>query len=202
MDDWITRMLDAGGYPGLALLMLIENVFPPIPSELVVPLAGYMVSQGRLTLWGVALAGTLGSVVGALGFYALGRWLGGERIRGFARRHGRWLTLSPKDIDRAETWFARHGTWVVFLGRLVPGVRSLISIPAGVHRMPLTRFLVATTAGSLAWTTGLAWLGYRLGEDFAQIGQYVGTISKVVLGAMLAVYVWRVLRFDARHGAR
>lgn len=202
MDDWITRALDAGGYAALALLMFVENVFPPIPSELVMPLAGFMVSQGRLTLWGAALAGTLGSVVGALGFYALGRWLGGERIRGFARRHGRWLTLSPSDIDRAEKWFERHGTWVVFLGRLVPGVRSLISIPAGVHRMRLPRFVIATTAGSLIWTTGLAWLGYRLGENFAEIGQYVGIISKAVLGAMLALYVWRALRFHARHGAR
>ncbi|GAB2512399.1 DedA family protein [Lysobacter humi (ex Lee et al. 2017)] len=199
MDDWITRMLDAGGYAGLALLMFVENVFPPIPSELVMPLAGFMVSQGRFTLWGAALAGTLGSVLGALGFYALGRWVGGERIRGFARRHGRWLTLSPRDIDRAERWFERHGVWVVLLGRLVPGVRSLISIPAGIHRMPLPRFVVATAVGSFAWSAGLAWLGFRLGENFVQIGHHVGTISKVVLGAMLAIYAWRVLRFDARH---
>ncbi len=201
MDDWITRTIDSMGYAGLVWLMFLENVVPPIPSELVMPLAGYLVSQDRFNVVGAVLAGSAGSMLGALLFYGVGRWLGEERLCGFAEKHGRWLTLSPQDIRRTSAWFERHGSWGVFLGRLVPGIRSLISIPAGVHAMPLPRFLLATAAGTLLWTGALVLLGRALGENFSDVGRYLGPITKGVLGVMLVVYVWRVIRFDPHRGA-
>jgi membrane protein DedA with SNARE-associated domain len=155
MASWVMQMISATGYVGLVLLMVLENVFPPIPSEVIVPLAGFMATQDRLSLLGVILAGTLGSVLGALPLYYLGRKIGDERLKSFADRHGRWLTLSRQDLDSAQQWFDRRGGLAVFLCRLVPGVRSLISIPAGIEGMPLAIFLLYTTLANLdkgSWT--------------------------------------------------
>jgi membrane protein YqaA with SNARE-associated domain len=138
--DWIVTAIERTGYLGVFLLMLIDNVFPPIPSEVIMPLAGFAAARGQLSLIGVFLAGTAGSLSGALVWYGVGRWLGRERLRRFATRHGRWLTLSPAEVDRASAWFARRGGLSVLIGRVIPGVRSLISVPAGVAGMPLTPF--------------------------------------------------------------
>src|SRR5688572_7645793 len=124
MATWIMDVLVALSYPGLALLMFVENVFPPIPSELSMPLAGFLAAQGKMRSAGIVLAGTVGSVLGALPLYWVGRKLGKSRLERLAERHGRWLTVSPEDIDRADDWFSRHGRKAMFLGRLVPGVRS------------------------------------------------------------------------------
>lgn len=202
MGGWITNTLTSMGYAGVVWLTFLENVFPPIPSELIMPLAGYLVAQGHMTLVGAVLAGTAGSMLGALLLYGLGRWYGEARLKRFAERHGRWLTLSPGDIDRASKWFARRGSWAVFICRLIPGLRSLISIPAGVHRMSLTKFLIATAFGTLLWTGLLVWLGQLLGENFEQVGRYIDPVTKVVLGGLLVVYVWRVIRHGHRHRAR
>ena len=131
--------------------MLIDNVFPPIPSEVIMPLAGFAAARGQLSLIGVFLAGTAGSLSGALVWYGVGRWVGRERLKRFAARHGRWLTLSPAEIDRAGGWFARRGGITVLVGRVIPGVRSLISVPAGVAGMPLTPFLVYSAVGTIVW---------------------------------------------------
>src|SRR5688500_6903492 len=139
MTQWVTSAVDSFGAWGVLVLMFLENVFPPIPSELIMPLAGFQASRGSMTFWGVVAAGTAGSVLGALPLYYLGRVVGRERLRQWVERHGHWLALSPKDLDSADGWFARHCGAAVFLCRLVPGVRSLISIPAGLHCMPLPR---------------------------------------------------------------
>lgn len=194
MQDWIRSLVESGGLLGIGVLMALENLVPPIPSELVMPLAGYTASTGTLTLPGVVAAGVAGSVAGALVLYGLGAWLGAERIARLADRHGRWLLVRGRDVERAEAWFRRHGALAVLLGRVVPGVRSLVSIPAGACRMPLGRFVVLTTIGTTAWTTLLAALGHALGERWEQVGRWVGPLAGLVLGVLLAAHLvtaWR-----------
>lgn len=162
MFDWITGLVGRTGYLGIFLLMLAENVFPPIPSELIMPLAGFSAARGELSIVLVVHAKTAGSLLGALACYYVGRWFGNARLKDLAARHGRWLTLSPEDVNAAEGWFRRHGAAAVFLGRLVPGVRTLISVPAGITGMALPRFLAWTAFGTALWTVLLAGAGYVL----------------------------------------
>lgn len=138
MSDWIKSVIENFSYPGIVFLMLLENVFPPIPSELIVPLAGFYTTQGKLTFIGVVVAGTIGAVAGAIVLYYIGRSIGAERLRSWCDAHGRWVGLSRADLDKSDDWFNRHGARTVLLGRLVPGVRSLISIPAGVSGLSLS----------------------------------------------------------------
>ena len=147
MATWVITTIATMAYWGIVFLMVVENVLPPIPSEVIMPLAGFMATQGRLSLLGVILAGTLGSVLGAVPLYYLGRLIGDERLKGFADRHGRWLTVSREDLDNASSGLIAMGGMAVLLCRLVPGVRSLISIPAGIEGMPLAPFLLFTTLG-------------------------------------------------------
>lgn len=193
--DWITQGIERGGYLGIFLLMLIDNLFPPIPSEVIMPLAGYVAARGQLTFVGILLTGVAGSIAGALLLYAIGRWIGVHPIRRFAANHGRWLTLSPAEIDRASAWFARHGWTAVFVGRMVPGVRSLISIPAGVAGMPLAPFLAATTMGTVLWTGLLAAAGYLLAENYLAVGNWIEPLSNGIVILAFAVYVYRVATF-------
>ena len=193
MATWVISTISATAYWGIVFLMVIENVFPPIPSEVIMPLAGFMATQDRLALLGVILAGTLGSVLGALPLYYLGRKIGDERLKRLADRHGRWLTVSREDLDKAKAWFDRHGGMAVLLGRLVPGIRSLISIPAGIETMPLVPFLLFTTIGAGLWTALLTLTGYWLGANFRQVEAYLDPVSYVVLASIIAIYVWRVV---------
>jgi membrane protein DedA with SNARE-associated domain len=181
--------------------MVVENVFPPIPSEVIMPLAGFMAMQGRLALFGVILAGTLGSVLGAVPLYYLGRKIGDERLKALADSHGRWLTVSREDLDKAGQWFDRHGGMAVLLCRLVPGIRSLISIPAGIKGMPLVPFLLFTTIGAGLWTALLACAGYWLGRNFRQVEAYLDPLSYVVLAVIVVFYVWRVVTHKGQHVA-
>jgi membrane protein DedA with SNARE-associated domain len=192
MDNWVAGILQQLGYLGLALLMFLENVFPPIPSELIMPLAGYLVARGEMTFVGVVVAGTLGSVAGALPLYWFGRRLGRQRVIDFADRHGRWLTISGRHIVRATDWLERHGKWAVFFARLVPGVRSLISIPAGIARQNFALFLTLTTLGSALWSGLLAAAGYWLGSSFEKVETFVGPVSNAILIAVVVLYLWRV----------
>ena len=194
MSDFVTNAVESMGYWGIVLLMLLENVIPPIPSELIMPLAGFQAARGDMTFWGVVAAGTAGSVLGALPLYYLGRVIGEERLRRWAGRHGHWLAVSPEDLDKVKGWFARRGGAAVFLCRLVPGVRSLISIPAGIHRMPLLPFLLYTTAGTALWAGLLAFAGKLLGQNYRQVEHWVGPITYVVLGGILVAFVIRVVR--------
>ena len=201
MATWVINTIAATAYWGIVCLMVVENVCPPIPSEVIMPLAGFMATQGRLALLGVILAGTLGSVLGAVPLYYLGRTIGAERLKGFADRHGRWLTVSRHDLDTAQQWFARHGGLAVLLCRLLPGVRSLISIPAGIEGMALAPFLLYTTIGAGLWTACLACAGYWLGANFQQVEAYLDPASYVVLAGLAGLYAWRVITHKGGPGA-
>jgi len=179
--------------------MFLENVFPPIPSELIMPLAGFTSTQGRLSWAGVTLAGTIGSVLGALPLYYAGRIAGEERLKAWADRYGKWLTVSGADIEKARQWFERHGGMAVFFGRLVPGVRSLISIPAGMSAMPLPLFLLYSALGAGLWSGILAALGLLLGKNYRKVDQYLGPVAYVVLAALLVAFaVWVARRKKAQ----
>lgn len=194
MLDWIRQVMDTLGYPGIALLMFLENVFPPLPSELIMPLAGFTAQQGRLSYVGVVLAGMVGSVLGALPLYALGRFLGERRVKRLADKYGKWLAVSGEDIDKAKGWFDRHGGVAVLFCRLIPGVRSLISIPAGLGAMPLVPFLLYSALGTGTWAALLASLGYLLGENYALVDRYLGPVAYAVLGGLAlagGVWTWR-----------
>jgi membrane protein DedA with SNARE-associated domain len=194
MKDWIVNIIDQLGYWGLALMMFLENIFPPIPSELIMPLGGFVASQGKLSLPLVILAGTIGSVVGQLPLYYLGHFLGKARLMRLADKYGKWLTVSGADIDKASKWFARRGSAAVLIGRLVPGVRSLVSIPAGICGMGLPKFLLFSALGMGVWAGALAFAGHLLGQNYEKVEKYMGPVSKIVLALIVVgfiVWVWR-----------
>ena len=195
MHDWITGFLESGGYFAVAALMLLENIFPPIPSEVIMPLAGYSAGKGELNLPLVILAGSLGSVLGTLPWYGIGHWIGIERLKAWSRRHGRWLTLAPDDVEKAQDWFGKHCTKAVLFGRLIPAVRTLISVPAGVAGMALPKFLVFSAIGSLAWTAALAGAGSLLGENHDAVERYLGPVTNAILGVLVLGYAYRVVRW-------
>lgn len=195
MFDTIVEIVSQSGYLGIFLLMLAENVFPPIPSELIMPLAGFVSARGDLHIVLVILAGTAGSVAGALPWYYAGALFGRDRIKRIAGRHGRWMTVSPDDIDEASGWFQRHGRAAVFFGRLIPAIRTLISVPAGIVRMPLLPFLLYSTVGSLIWTALLAATGYLLQGQYTEVEQYVDPVSKGIVILVVAIYIYRFIRF-------
>jgi len=198
MFDWLTGLVEQGGAAGVALLMLAENVFPPIPSELIMPMAGYLAALGRLDGVAVVLAGTLGSVLGAWFWYGLGRALGRERLLRLVARHGHWATISTGETGAALAWFARRGEWAVFLGRMVPVVRTLISIPAGINRMPQGRFLLLTALGSLIWVGALTLAGWVLKEQYARVEDWLDPVTTLIVAGVIVTYVWRVIRLRAR----
>jgi membrane protein DedA with SNARE-associated domain len=201
MFDWITGFVQSAGYFGIVLLMFAENVFPPIPSEVIMPLAGFTAAKGELNIYGVIASGTLGTIIGALAWYYVGLRLGIKRIKSLARRHGRWLTLDEDDIDKARSWFDRHGKMALVIGHLIPAVRTLISVPAGVARMNLVTFLVASTAGTVLWTALLAAAGYLLESQYHRVEGYANIGTNIVLGLMVAVYVYRVVTWPRTHAA-
>ncbi|KAB1911579.1 DedA family protein [Micromonospora sp. AMSO31t] len=174
----VTDLVERLGAPGAGLAVALENLFPPIPSEVILPLAGFTASQGRMNLFAAIVWTTIGSVVGAVALYAVGVALGRERVRAIAAR---LPLVKLSDLDRTEAWFARHGVKTVFFGRMIPIFRSLISIPAGVERMPFGTFLLYTTLGSLVWNTVFVLAGYVLGENWRAVEPYVGTFQNVVI---------------------
>lgn len=194
MADWITQLISEHGYLALFTLMFMENVFPPIPSELIMPFAGYAAAKGDIDPIGAVLAGSAGSLLGALAWYALGYWLGAERFKGIVKRHGRWLTLSASDVDRAQRWFDRYGGVAVCVGRLIPAVRSVISVPAGVAQMRLRRFLLWSSVGTVAWTSLLTGLGYLLGTRFNEVDAWLKPISLAIVAVAVAGYLYRLYR--------
>jgi membrane protein DedA with SNARE-associated domain len=191
--DRITSLVESLGHWGILALMFLENVVPPVPSELIMPLGGFLAGQGRLNFALVVLAGAAGSVLGALPLYGLGRWVGEARLCRWAGRHGHWLAVAPDDVRRARAWFARHGGKAVLLGRLIPGVRSLVSVPAGTARMPLIPFLAYTAVGSAAWSAALAYAGRLLGRNYARVEAFVGPAAYVVFGGIVVAFVVRVV---------
>jgi membrane protein DedA with SNARE-associated domain len=176
------------GYGAIFAAMFLENLFPPIPSEVIMPLGGFYVQQGKLALIPVVLAGLLGTVLGALPWYGIGRLVNEQRIEHWLSRHGRWIGISPQELHRSRQWFNRHGIALVFWGRLIPGIRTLISVPAGIEMMPLAPFLVWTTAGSLIWTLLLTVAGLLLGESYSRVELWIDPVAKVVKVLLVVVF--------------
>ena len=189
------------GYVAIFATMFLENLFPPIPSEMIMPLGGFYVHQGKLALLPVVIAGLGGTVLGALPWYGLGRLINEERLEQWLERHGRWIGISANDLKRSRIWFNRYGTALVFGGRLVPGVRTLISVPAGMELMPFTPFLLWTTGGSLIWVLILTLSGLALGSGYDNVELWLEPVAKAVkvilviaalaFGSWLGLRAWR-----------
>lgn len=201
MFEWIVGVVGSAGYPGIALLMFLENLFPPMPSEVIMPVAGFAAARGDLNIIGVVAAGTAGSVAGALPWYWLGAKFGMKRLCRLADRHGRWLTISPADVHNAQRWFDRHGILAVLAGRMIPTVRTLISVPAGIVHMPMGRFLACTTLGSAAWTAVLAAAGYVLESQYDLVAEWMDPATKVIIAAIVLAYGYRLVRGHGRESA-
>ena len=202
LANWVQDVINQFGYLGVALLVVIENVFPPIPSEIVLPFAGFVAQQGAsavnatagaaqsdTTVVGMMIAATVGSVVGALILYFVSAAIGPERLRGFVERFGKWFGVKSSDLVRAEEWFDRRSSAAVLVGRCVPLIRSIVSIPAGFRRMKLTSFVVLTAIGSAVWNIALIGAGSVLGDQWERVGEYVGVFQWLVIAAVLLLLV-------------
>ena len=185
MAEWITNTMDSLGYGGIALLMFLENLFPPIPSELIMPLAGFTISQGKMDFIPAVLAGIVGTVLGAFPWYYAGIVLSEKRLEALADKYGKWLTISSKDIKKANNWFNQHGAKAVLFCRLVPGVRTLISLPAGINNMKLIPFVLYSTLGTTIWVLLLTAAGYFLGEHYDKVDEYLAPVSKIVAVSLI-----------------
>ncbi len=206
ISSWAQSIIGTLGYPGLALVMFLENIFPPIPSEVILPLAGFMTTPQNtttvhFTVLGVTLVGCLGSVVGAWVFYGLGAWFGEERIRLLVRRFGKYLLLKETDFDRALQFFNRYRSYVIFFGRFIPIIRSLISIPAGIARMNPLVFTAFTAAGTAVWSFVLTYAGRLLGENWPVISEFIKKYEKgveIVLVLLVVIFIisrlWELLK--------
>lgn len=205
MERWIAETMDAYGYFGIFLLIALENLFPPIPSEVILTFGGFMTTTTELTVVGVILAATGGAVAGAICLYGIGRVLSAARLEAIVTKYGKLLRLKPDDIRKAHAWFDKYGAWAVFLGRLVPLIRSLISIPAGSAKMKWFPFLLLTTVGSLIWNTILVYVGAAVGASWDQIVHYMDIYSNfvyVILALGLVVFGFLFIRKRLLKSAR
>jgi len=192
MSDWVVRLIEQSGYLGVGFLMFLETIFPPIPSEVIMPVAGVAASNGKMAFWPVVAAGTAGAMLGNTVWYLAARALGVHRLKPIIDRHGRWLTITWPEVQRAEGWFAQQGIFFVFFGRLLPTVRSLVSVPAGLLRMRFRSFFFASLLGTAAWTTILAGAGYKLEENVADVETMIGPASNAILVVLGIGYLWRL----------
>jgi membrane protein DedA with SNARE-associated domain len=194
MIKWIVGLVTSMGIYGVALLMAIENVVLPLPSELIMPLGGFAASRGQMSLAGVIIAGTIGSVLGALPLYYLARVVGEEKLKHWVTKHGRWLLLRPGDLEKPKRWFAKHGNLAVIIGQIIPGVRGLISLPAGYAKMNVFLFLLCNFIGTVVWCAVLAYIGQQLGVHFKVVHKYLGPAGWVVLAGLLiwgGIVLWK-----------
>ena len=190
MQEWITNTMNSLGYLGIGLLMFLENLFPPIPSELIMPLAGYTATfpNTQIQVIPAIAAGVIGTILGAIPWYYAGLLLGQERLQALAARYGKWIGISEKDLEKSVNWFQKHGSTAVLLGRMVPGIRTLISVPAGITKMPLIPFFLYSTIGTIGWVTLLTYAGYFLGKNYKSVEDYIDVITKVVVfGVLIAI---------------
>ncbi|RKW43435.1 MAG: DedA family protein [Moraxella sp.] len=204
ISEWVLIIMEQFGLLGVTVMMFLENVFPPIPSELIMPAAGFAAAMGKMNLVLVIIAGTLGSVLGALPLYYLGTVFDEKRLFSLAEKYGKYVLVKPSDVTNAQDWFHKYGKTVIFFGRMIPAIRSLISIPAGMARMPMLPFLVLTAIGSAIWTTILAYAGYILGANYEQVETFIEPISKIVvivvlcIGAVIAFIRIKSVFFDKK----
>ncbi len=192
--EWVISVVESLGYWGVAALVALENLFPPIPSEVVLPLAGFVAVEGDASVVGMVIAATIGSMVGAYALYGIAAAIGPVRLRSFVVRYGKWFGLDEDDLDKSEEWFDRRASMAVLVCRCIPLMRSLISIPAGLRRMPLIPFSIYTLLGSLVWNVLLIGAGYLLGEQWQQVEEPMALFQKlvlVVIGVGVAWFVWR-----------
>ena len=194
ISDWVTNIVETLGYVGVAALIALENVFPPLPSELILPLAGFETGRGTFNYFLMVIAATVGSVVGAIVLYYVAQIVGEHRIRALIRRYGKWFQVTEQDLDRADDWFDRHGNLAVLVCRCVPLVRSVVSLPAGLRRMPMSQFLLYTAAGSAVWNAALIGAGWALGDNWEVVGTYVGYLQYVVIALVVLAVVWFLWR--------
>jgi membrane protein DedA with SNARE-associated domain len=199
MADWVIRLIDQSGYWGVGFLMFLETVFPPVPSEVIMPIAGVAAVNGHMTLAGVIAAGTFGAMSGNFFWYLVARWIGIKRFRPFIEKYGRWLTLDWYEVEKVERMFGRFGAAIVGAGRMMPTIRSAISIPAGLLRMRLAKFLLWSTIGTAAWSAALAIAGYVLKTQFTEIETVLGPLSSLIIGLIVVFYLWRQLTWHKRH---
>ncbi len=195
MSEWIINLIDQTGYLGVGFLMFLETVFPPIPSEVIMPVAGLAASRGKMDIFGVIASGTAGAMLGNYFWYLAARVVGIERFKPLIMRWGRWVTLDWPEIERAEKLFGRQGWAIVFFGRMLPTLRSLISIPAGLLHMRLSTFVLWSTLGTTIWTAVLGASGWMLGKQFKDVETVIGPLSLTVLIVIAAGYVWRLIRW-------
>ena len=193
MTDWVLHLIDAGGYWGIAFLMVIENVFPPIPSELIMGIGGIRVGQGKMEMLPLLVAGTIGTTIGNYFWYMVGRTLGMRRLRPAVDRFGRWATVEWKDVEAINRLFQKYGQVIVFVFRFLPTFRTMISLPAGLFRMGHVRFLLWTTAGAAIWNVILAYSGYFLGYNFKEIDRYIGPAATATVVVVAVLYMWRLI---------
>lgn len=202
MKTWITDIMEQFGYAGIFLMLALENIFPPIPSEVILPFGGFMTTTSGLTIPGVLIASTAGSLLGAAILYWIGRLLDVSRMERIVDRYGKWIRIQKSDIRKADAWFDKYGYWTVLFCRMVPLVRSLISIPAGMSGMKFGLFMLFTTIGTLGWNTLLILLGAALGESWEDIGGYIGTYSSIVYILLAGgILVLGLLYLRKRHTA-
>lgn len=197
MHDWIIRFIEQGGYWGIFALMVLENVFPPIPSELIMGVGGIAVARGSMEFWPLLAVGTVGSTIGNYVWFLVGDRLGYRRLRPFVARWGRWLTMDWEDVEKATRFFRRHGQWVIFAMRFSPFLRTMISLPAGLAHMKHWRFLLFTFAGAAVWNTLLI-QGGRLAARFAVVEQWLGYAVLGLTAFIIAAYLWRVITWKPR----
>lgn len=196
-----TDLVASLGYWGIGLLAAVELFFPPIPSEVILPFAGFTAQQGKLSLTGVIVAGTIGTMVASSAIYYLGRLVSQDSLDRWIAKHGRKIGVTSGDWDKAQAWFDRNGYRSVFLGRFLPGIRSVVSLPAGVRRLGFTRFFLLSAIGATIWNAGLAIAGFALGDQFTQVENVVGLLTTVVLillGALIGWFAYRAWRLRAR----
>jgi membrane protein DedA with SNARE-associated domain len=199
MGDWTIRLIEETRYVGIFLLMFLETIFPPIPSEVIMPIAGVQAAQGKLSLWAVIASGSAGAMLGNLFWYALARVIGLRRFRPFIERYGRWLTMDWDDVEKAERMFGRFGGLIVSLGRMLPTIRSVISIPAGLLSMRLKSFFIWSTLGTIVWTAVVGSAGWGLGKAFRDIEKVLGPLSTAIIVLIVVAYIWRQLTWRKRH---
>lgn len=201
MESWITSVMEQFGYLGIALLILLENVFPPIPSEVILTFGGFMTTKSELTIVGVVIASTIGSVVGAVILYWIGRILNVDRLERIIEKWGKYLRLTKEDVRKADAWFDKYGPWTVFFCRFVPLIRSLISIPAGMSGMNQWLFLLLTTLGTLIWNLVLVIVGAKVGDNWHQIVNYMDVYSNfmyaIIAIGIIVFIIWFVKRKKA-----
>ena len=192
MSNWVVSLIEQSGYLGVGFLMFLETLFPPIPSEVIMPVAGVTAANGKS-----AGEAPLWKKLGNIFWYLAARAIGIQRLKPIVQKHGRWLTVNWREVERAHGWMERHGIAFVLLGRLVPTIRSLVSIPAGLLKMRFRSFLIASTLGTLAWTALLAAAGFRLRSDFEQVDQFLAPVANTVLVVILLAFIWRLATHKA-----